>query len=61
MINRLLDGFEGKRTSSKWAALAKCSQDTVLRDIADLVGRGIFVKEKAGGWSTCYALPSPGR
>jgi len=59
MINRLLDGFEGKLTSSKWAALAKCSQDTALRDIADLVDRGILVKEKGGGRSTSYALPSP--
>jgi Fic family protein len=38
MINRLLDGFEGKLTSSKWAALAKCSQDAALRDIDDLIG-----------------------
>jgi len=56
MINRLLDGFEGKLTSSKWATLAKCSQDTALRDIDDLIERGILVKDAAGGRSTSYTL-----
>jgi Fic family protein len=56
MLNRLLDGFEGKLTSSKWAKLAKCSQDTALRDIDDLVKRGILAREAAGGRSTSYAL-----
>jgi Fic family protein len=56
LINRLFDGFEGKLTSSKWAKWAKCSQDTALRDIADLVKRGFLVKEPAGGRSTSYAL-----
>ena len=56
IINRLLDGFEGKLTSSKWAKLAKCSQDTALRDIDDLVKRGILVKTPAGGRSTSYTL-----
>jgi hypothetical protein len=56
MINRLLDGFVGKLTSSKWAAIAKCSQDTALRDIDDLVRRGVLVREKGGGRSTSYAL-----
>ena len=56
MISRLLNGFEGKLTSSKWARIAKCSQDTALRDIDDLVKRGILVKEAAGGRSTSYAL-----
>lgn len=56
MINRLLDGFEGKLTSSKWAKLAKCSQDTALRDIDDLLRRDILVKDVAGGRSTSYAL-----
>lgn len=56
IINRLFDGFEGKLSSSKWATLAKCSQDTALRDIDDLVKRGIFVKEQGGGRSTSYAL-----
>lgn len=56
IINRLLDGFEGKLTSSKWAKLAKCSQDTALRDIDDLLQRGILVKDAAGGRSTSYSL-----
>lgn len=56
VINRLLDGFEGKLTSSKWAALAKCSQDTAGRDIDDLIRRGILVKDAAGGRSTSYSL-----
>jgi len=56
MISRLLEGFEGKLTSSKWAKLAKCSQDTALRDIDDLLRRDILVKEAAGGRSTSYSL-----
>jgi Fic family protein len=56
LLNRLLDGFEGKLTSSKWAKLAKCSQDTALRDISDLLTRHILVKEDAGGRSTSYRL-----
>ncbi len=56
IINRLLDCFEGKLTSSKWAKLGKCSQDTALRDINDLLGRQVLKKEKAGGRSTNYVL-----
>lgn len=56
VLNRLLDGFEGKLTSSKWAKLAKCSQDTALRDIGDLVARSILVKDTGGGRSTSYSL-----
>jgi Fic family protein len=56
VVNRLLDGFEGKLTSSKWAKLTKCSQDTALRDISDLLGRGILTKADAGGRSTSYEL-----
>jgi Fic family protein len=56
IINRLQDGFEGKLTSSKWAKLAKCSQDTALRDISDLLDRKILAKEEAGGRSTSYVL-----
>lgn len=56
VMNRLLDGFEGKLTSSKWAKLAKCSQDTALRDIEDLVFRHILIKDPAGGRSTNYSL-----
>ena len=56
MLNRLLDGFEGKLNTSKWAVITKVSQDTALRDIDDLVGRGILTKEPTGGRSTSYAL-----
>jgi Fic family protein len=56
LLNRVLDGFEGKLTSTKWALLAKSSQDTALRDISDLVNRGILAKDAAGGRSTRYHL-----
>ena len=56
VINRLLDGFEGKLTTSKWAALTKSSQDTALRDIQQLVDRGVLVRNPAGGRSTSYSL-----
>jgi Fic family protein len=56
MINKLFEGFQSKLTSSKWANLTKCSQDTALRDILDLVGKGILVKDPAGGRSTSYSL-----
>jgi Fic family protein len=56
MIDRLLNGFEGKLTSSKWAQLTKCSQDTALRDIEDLVAKGVLTKDEAGGRSTSYSL-----
>jgi Fic family protein len=56
MLNRVLDGFEGKLTNSKWAALTKTSNDTALRDIEDLVMRGILVKDPGGGRSTSYSL-----
>jgi Fic family protein len=56
VLNRLLDDFEGKLTTSKWAKLAKCSHDTALRDIAALVDRGILVRNPGGGRSTSYAL-----
>lgn len=62
LLNRLLDGFEGKLTSSKWAAIAKCSSDTALRDINDLLARGVLRKSDAGGRSTSYVLgqhPAP--
>ncbi|MCW5828350.1 MAG: Fic family protein [Deltaproteobacteria bacterium] len=60
MLNRLLDGFTGKLTSSKWAALCKCSQDTASRDINDLIVRGILVRAPAGGRSTSYLLAEAG-
>jgi len=56
LINRLMDGFEGKLTSSKWAAIAKCSADTALRDINELVERGLLKKSDSGGRSTSYTL-----
>lgn len=56
LLNRLLDGFEGKLTSSKWAVIAKCSPDTALRDISDLLTRGVLRKSDAGGRSTSYEL-----
>jgi Fic family protein len=56
VINRLLDGFEGKLTTSKWANLVKTSQDTALRDIDDLVRRGVLSRDAAGGRSTRYSL-----
>ncbi len=60
VINRLLDGFDGKLTSSKWAVLTKTSPDTALRDINDLVARGILVKDEGGGRSTSYSLAEIG-
>ena len=56
LLHRLLDGFEGKLTSSKWAAIAKCSPDTALRDITELLARGVLRKSEAGGRSTSYEL-----
>jgi len=56
VINRLLDGFEGNLTSSKWASLAKTSQDTASRDIDDLIDRGILKRDEGGGRSTSYSL-----
>ncbi|WP_332671667.1 Fic family protein [Aromatoleum sp.] len=59
LINRLLDGFEGKLTTSKWAAIAKCSSDTALRDLSELQSHGILQKSTAGGRSTSYELAEP--
>jgi len=56
MLNRLVDGFEGKLTTTKWATIAKCSQDTAFRDIMQLVQKNVLVKEAAGGRSTSYVL-----
>jgi Fic family protein len=56
VLNRLWDGFEGKLTSSKWAALTKSSQDSAGRDIEDLLNRGILMKNPGGGRSTSYSL-----
>jgi Fic family protein len=59
LLNALLDGFEGKLTTSKWAAIAKCSPDTALRDITDLLERRVLRKSGAGGRSTRYELTDP--
>ncbi|MDQ7049840.1 MAG: Fic family protein [Enterobacterales bacterium] len=56
ILNKLLDGFEGKLTSSNWAKIAKCSQDTAYRDILDLIKRGALQKDSGGGRSTSYSL-----
>jgi len=56
IVNRLLNGFEGKLTSSKWSKIEKCSQDTALRDINNLIERKILTKSGAGGRSTSYTL-----
>jgi Fic family protein len=56
LLNKLLDGFEGKLTSSKWAIIAKCSPDSALRDISDLLEHGVLVKSDSGGRSTSYEL-----
>ncbi|ARP52337.1 cell division protein [Alcaligenes faecalis] len=58
VLNRLLDGFEGKLTTSKWAAVAKCSNDTALRDITELLQQGVLQKAAAGGRSTNYEISS---
>ena len=59
VINRLLDGFEGKLSTSKYATLAKCSPDTALRDIGILLERGILIQDAGGGRSTSYHLAEP--
>ena len=56
LLNKIMDGFDGKLTSSKWAKIAKCSKDSAVRDINDLIEKGILQKEAAGGRSTYYEL-----
>ncbi len=58
VINRMLDGFEGQLTNKKWAAIGKCSSDTALRDINDLMARGVLRRTQAAGRSTSYELNS---
>jgi Fic family protein len=60
LLDRILNGIEGKMTSSKWAKMAKCSKETAVRDIQDLVNKGILAKEQAGGRSTSYVLSNFG-
>jgi Fic family protein len=59
VINRMLNGFEGQLNTSKYAKLAKCSSDTALRDIQELLDRGILLQNRAGGRSTSYRLAEP--
>ena len=56
MLNKILDNFKGKLTSAKWAKIAKCSKDTAIRDINDLISKGILQKQSSGGRSTCYEI-----
>jgi Fic family protein len=56
ILNMLMDDFEGKLNTTKWAKIGKCSQDTALRDIQDLIEKGIMVKREQGGRSTNYEL-----
>lgn len=56
LLNKLMDDFDGKLTSSKWSKIAKCSKDSAVRDINDLIDKGILQKEAAGGRSTNYEL-----
>ncbi len=56
VLNKLLDGFDGKLKTSKWAKISKCSQDTAIRDINDLINKNILKKDDAGGRSTNYEL-----
>ena len=56
ILNKLFDGFDGKLKSSKWAKITKCSTDTALRDIKDLINKGILEQEESGGRSTNYEL-----
>ena len=59
MLNKLQDGFEGKLTTAKWAKIAKCSHDTALRDINELISNGVLIRSLAGGRSTSYDLVAP--
>ena len=56
MVDRLFDGFEGNLTTSRWARITKCSHDTALRDISDLIEQGILVRNPGGGRRTSYGL-----
>lgn len=56
LLNRLLDGFDGKLTSRRWAAIAKCSPDTAVRDINELIALGVLHRAPGGGRSTAYEL-----
>ena len=55
VLNRVLDGMDGKLTNAKWATIGKCSADTALRDINDLLARGVLRRLDGGGRNTAYA------
>jgi Fic family protein len=59
IVNWVLDGFDAALTTSKYAKLAKCSADTALRDLQDLLARGILAQNPGGGRSTSYRLVAP--
>jgi len=59
VINRLLDGFEGKLSTSKYAKLVKCSEDTALRDIKIMLDQGVLIQDEGGGRNTSYRLVEP--
>ena len=61
LLNRLLDGFEGNLTNKKWSLIAKCSADTALRDITDLLDRGVLSRGSSSGRSTHYLIKQPER
>jgi Fic family protein len=58
ILNMLMDDFNGVLNTTKWAKIGKCSQDTALRDIQDLIEKGILLKSNQGGRSTKYELKS---
>jgi Fic family protein len=60
ILNMLIDDFEGVLNTTKWAKIGKCSQDTALRDIQDLIEKGILIKSEQGGRSTNYEMVSNG-
>lgn len=61
IVNRLFDGFEGNLTSSRWARMSRCSHDTALRDITDLIDKGILARNPEGGRRTSYRLAEVGQ
>ena len=60
MVNRLLDGFEGNLTSSRWARMNRCSHDTALRNITDLIDRGMLARNPGGGRRRAIGCLKPG-
>jgi Fic family protein len=56
MVNMLMDDFKGKVTTAKWGKITKCSHDTALRDITDMIEKGVLAQNNAGGRSASYLL-----